>query len=81
MKEDKIKRPHQMSELERAIINMVWSDVKDLPVYDCFRKYERGFKFEGKDYVYSCKYRIESELLKLIDTNIEHKQVTIDLLH
>lgn len=70
-----------MSELESAIINMVWSDIKDLPVYDCFRKYERGFKFDGKDYVYSCKYRIEDELLKLIDTNIEHKQVEINLLH
>lgn len=81
VKEEKLNRLYNMSELERAIIKMVWSDVKDLPIYDCFKKYERGFKFEGKDYVYTCRYRIESEVLKLIDTHIEHKQVTIDLLH
>jgi hypothetical protein len=75
----KLKRLNDMSELERSIVLMVFEDVKDLPVYDCYRKYERGFTYEDKKYRYKCKYRIEDGCLKLIDTKIEHEQVTINL--
>ena len=77
----KVKRLYQMSELEKCIMLMIWSDVQHLPVYDSWRKYERGFKYEGKPYRYKCKYRIEDGHLRLIDTAIEHEQVIIDLRH
>lgn len=77
----KVKHLYQMSELEKAITLMVWNDVEQLPVYDSWRKYERSFTYETKPYRYSCKYKIEEGHLRLIDTHIEHEQVTIDLMH
>lgn len=77
----KVKRLYQMSELEKAIMLMIWQDVQQLPVYDSWRKYERGFTYEGKPYRYKCKYRIEDGHLRLLETHIEHEQVTIDLMH
>lgn len=70
-----------MAEIERAIILMVWGDVRSLPLYSDWRRYERGFTHEGKNYKYSCKFKIENEHLRLKDTNIEHEQVIIDLMH
>lgn len=70
-----------MSELERAIMLMVWSDVEKLPAYDTWRKYERSFKYEDKDYRYKCKYRVEDGHLRLIDAKIEYEQVIIDIMH
>jgi len=77
----KVKRLHEMSELERSIMLMVWTDVQSLPAYDTWRKYERGFTFEGKKYRYKCKYRVDDGHLRLIETKIEHEQVMIDLMH
>lgn len=77
----KVKRLYQMSELERSIMLMIWKDVEHLPHYDSWRKYERGFIFEGKPYRYKCKYRIEDGHLRLIETHIEHEQVVVDLMH
>lgn len=77
----KVKRLYQMSELEKSIMMMVWSDVEKLPVYDSWRKYERSFTFESKPYRYKCKYRVEDGHLRLIEAKIEHEQVTIDLMH
>ena len=77
----KVKKLHQMSELEKAIVNMVWSDVQHLPVYESWRTYERGFIFENKPYRYSCKYRIEDGHLRLIEAHIEHEQEVIDIMH
>lgn len=77
----KVKRLYEMSALEKAVMLMIWSDVQKLPVYDSWRKYERGFDYEGKPYIYKCKYRVEAGHLRLIETKIEHKQVIIDLMH
>ena len=77
----KVKRLAQMSALERSIMMMIWSDVKDQPNYSNWRSYERGFKHEGKDYRYRCKFKIEDGHLRLIDTSIEYEQVVIDLMH
>lgn len=77
----KVKRLHEMSKLEQAIMLMVWEDVRDLPAYDSWRKYERGFKFEGKPYRYKCKYRVEEGHLRLVEAKIEHEQVIIDIAH
>ena len=74
-----VKRMYQMSELERSITMMVWTDVQHLPLYDCWRDYQRGFIFEGKSYRYKCKYRIDEGHLKLREAKIEHEQVVIDL--
>ena len=81
MSQVKVKRVNQMSELERSVMLMLWSDIQSLPEYDCWRKYERGFTFEGKDYVYKCKYRIDDGHLRMIDTQIEYAEVTIQLIH
>ena len=81
MSQVKVKRVNQMSELERAVMLMLWSDIQNLPEYDCWRSYERGFTFEGKDYTYKCKYRIDDGHLRLIDTQIEYAEVTIQLIH
>jgi hypothetical protein len=77
----KVKRMYQMSELEKAITLMVWSDVQNLPLYDCWRNYERKFTYENKPYNYKCKYRVEGNHLRLIEAKIEHAQVIIDLHH
>lgn len=77
----KVKRLYEMSELEKAIMLMVWSDIQSLPNYDSWRTYERGFIFEEKPYRYKCKYRVEDGHLRLMESNIEHEQVVIDLIH
>ncbi len=77
----KVKRINQMSELEKAIIGMVWDDVKGLPNYANWRKYERSFTHENKKYRYKCQFKIEDGHLQLINTEIEHEQVVIDIIH
>jgi hypothetical protein len=77
----KVKRMFQMSKLEQCIMLMIWGDIKNLPYYDSWRKYERGFKFEGKPYRYKCKYRVDEGHLRLIEAKIEHEQVVIDIMH
>jgi len=77
----KVKRLYEMSALERAIMLMIWSDVKDLPEYQSWRSYERGFSYEGKPYRYKCKYKVEEGHLQLIEAFIEHEQVVVDLVH
>ena len=77
----KVKKLYQMSELEKAIVNMVWSDVESLPIYDSWRSYQRSFIYEDKPYKYSCKYKIEDGHLRLSEAHIEHEQVVIDIMH
>lgn len=77
----KVKRLNEMSNLERAIMLMVWSDVEHLPVYSDYRKYERGFSYENKDYRYKCKYKVEDGHLRLIESKIEYEQKIIELMH
>ncbi len=77
----KVKRLAEMSELERAIVMMVWDDVKVLPEYATWRKYERGFTHENKKYRYKCKFKVEDGHLRLIDAEVEHEQVIVDLMH
>lgn len=69
-----------MSQLERVIINMVWDDVKVLPIYDSWRTYERGFTYENQNYTYKCKFLIESGHLRLKDALIAHERKVIDLM-
>lgn len=77
----KVKRLYEMSELEKAIMLMVWDDVQSMPNADMWRKYERGFTYENKKYRYRCRFKIEDGHLRLMDTSIEHEQVVIDLIH
>jgi len=77
----KVKRIYEMSELEKAIIKMVWDDVKDLPNYANWRKYERGFTHDEKKYRYRCQFKIEDGHLRLLNTEIEHEQVVLDIIH
>ena len=77
----KVNRVKQMSELERAVILMVWQDIQKQPVYETWRSYERGFNYQGKDYRYRCKFKIEDGHLQLSETSIEYEQVVIDLMH
>jgi hypothetical protein len=78
---NKVKRLFEMSELEKSIMMMVWSDVEKLPAYDSWRKYERSFTYEGKRYRYKCKYRVEDGHLRLLEPCIEHEQIIVDLMH
>ena len=66
----KVKRLAQMSELERAVVMMVWSDVKDLPDINIWRKYERGFTHDDKKYRYKCLFKIEEGHLRLDQAKI-----------
>lgn len=75
----KLRRMHEMSKLEQSIMVMIWTDVKELPVYENYRNYERSFTYENKRYRYKCKYKIEDGHLSIIDDYIEHEQVVIDL--
>ena len=77
----KVKRMYEMSELEKAIMIMVWNDIQSLPKYDTWRKYERGFTFEGKNYNYKCRFMVDGEHLQLREAQIEHAQVMIELMH
>lgn len=77
----KVKRVHEMAQLEREVILMLWKDIQKLPAYSTWRKYERGFVYEGKPYRFKCKFMIEGGHLKMIESKIAHEQVVIDLLH
>lgn len=77
----KVKRLAEMSQLEREIISMVWNDVKIMPNYTTWRKYERGFTYENKNYRYKCLFKIEDGHLRLMNTEMEHEQVVVDLMH
>lgn len=77
----KIKRLAEMSELERSIMLMVWDDVERLPEYANFRSYQRSFTYENKPYVYKCKYKIEDGYLRLKESQIEHAQEVINIMH
>ncbi len=77
----KVKRLYEMSELEKAVMLMIWGDVQALPNADSWQKYERGFTYESKPYRYKCRFMVEGGHLKLMDASIEHEQVTIDLMH
>ncbi|HWI50127.1 MAG TPA: hypothetical protein VNU45_18100 [Rummeliibacillus sp.] len=77
----KVKRMNEMSELERAIMMMIWDDIKELPHYSSWRKYERGFTYDEKNYRYKCNFKIEDGHLRLINAEIEHEQVIIELMH
>lgn len=77
----KVKRLFEMSQLEKAIMMMLWQDIESLPNADTWRKYERSFTYEDKQYRYKCRFMVEGGHLRLIDTSIEHEQVTIDLMH
>jgi len=77
----KVKRLVEMSQLEKSIMLMIWNDIQALPDIKTWRKYERGFTFEDKKYRYKCKFKVEGGHLRLMDTNIEHEQVVIDLIH
>lgn len=77
----KIKRMNEMSQLEKSIVQMVWSDVKDLPLYHDWRNYERGFTHENKNYKYKCKFKIEDGHLRLLNAEIEHEQIVLDIMH
>jgi len=77
----KVKRLAEMSELEKSIMLMLWSDIQGLPNADTWRKYERGFIFEDKPYRYKCRFMVQGGNLRLLDASIEHEQVMIDLMH
>lgn len=81
MSELKVKRLYEMSELEKAVMLMVWGDVEQLPNADTWRKYERGFVYENKKYRYKCRFMVEDGHLRLQDARIEHEQVVVDLMH
>ena len=78
---NKIKRTRDMSELEKAIVSMVWDDVKSMTAYSDWRKYERGFIFEQIKYRYKCRFKIEDGFLRMNNTSIEHETVSINLMH
>lgn len=77
----KVKRIFEMSELEKAIVMMVWDDVKVLPEYRNWRKYERGFTHENKNYRYKCQFKVEDGHLRLMNAEIEHEQIVVDIMH
>lgn len=77
----KVKRLKEMPQLQQAVVMMVWGDIKNAPLYSSWRKYERGFVYEGKNYRYRCKFKIEDNHLKMIDAHIEHEQEVIDIMH
>jgi|HubBroStandDraft_2_1064218.scaffolds.fasta_scaffold231860_3 hypothetical protein len=77
----KVNRLNEMSRLQQSIVLMVWTDVKEMPEYVGWHKYERSFIYEGKPYRYKCKFKVEEGHLRMINPHIEHEQVTIELIH
>lgn len=51
----KTKRAKDMLPIEKAIILMIWEDIQNLPNDGRWRKYTRGFTFEGKRYTVICR--------------------------
>ena len=70
-----------MSQIEKAVMSMIWADIQTLPRIDIWRSYDRGFSYDSINYRFKCKFKIEGNYLKLIDSRIEHEQETIDLIH
>lgn len=72
-----IKRTGEMVQLERAVIKMIWDDVKNTKDDGVWRKYERGFTFEGSKYKVKCSFRISNQYLTYRNMLIHHATETI----
>jgi|GEM_PF-2050771 hypothetical protein len=77
----KVKRLKDMSQLERNIMLMIWSDIQKSPHILDWRYYERDFSFENKDYVFKCNFKVQEGHLQLRNTRIEYATKTIELYH
>jgi hypothetical protein len=59
----KIKRISEMSELEKAVIKMIWDDVKNIRQDGLWRTYEKPFIHENNNYKVKCSFKIEDGFL------------------
>ncbi len=50
------KRVKEMAPIEREIIKMIFDDACKLPHDGRWRKYQRNFTFEGKQYSVTCSF-------------------------
>lgn len=71
-----IKRTSQMVALERAVIKMIWDDVKNIPDDNTWRKYERCFTYENQRYVVKCSFRVDNQYLTYKNMVISHEKQT-----
>lgn len=59
----KVKRTREMSQLEQAIIRMIFKDVEKTPDDGQWRKYEKQFTYEKEEYIVKCSFRIDNQFL------------------
>lgn len=57
----KIKRAVEMSELEKAVINMIWQDIKNIKDDGVWRKYEKKFIYLGDKYLVKCAFKVSNQ--------------------
>lgn len=74
-----IKRLVEMSDLERAVIQMIFDDVRNIQDDNVWRNYQRKFTFESKSYVVKCKFKMSNQYLTHKDLIITHDQETFIL--
>lgn len=73
----KIQRASEMSELEKAVINMIWSDIKNTPDDDQWRKYERKFTYLENKYIVTCSFKLDNQYFTYKKLIISHDTQTI----
>ncbi len=72
-----IKRTKDMVSLERAVIKMIWDDVKNIPDDGKWRSYNRSFTYENNKYLVKCSFRVDNQYLTYRNMVISHDQETI----
>lgn len=59
----KMKRVYEMSQLERAIVKMLFDDVCKTPDDGVWRKYEKNFTYEKQAYIVKCSFKLSNQNL------------------
>lgn len=75
----KIKRKEEMSQLEKAIIGMIFRDVGNIPDDGIWRKYEKKFIYEQQDYIVKCSFKLDNHFLTYRNLYITKEAKTIFL--
>lgn len=75
----KIKRGGEMCELERAVMQMIFKDVANTPDDGAWRKYEKGFIYEGSNYRVKCVFRVSNQYLTHKNLVISHDTQLIQI--
>ncbi len=68
-----------MAELEKAVIKMIWDDVKNLKDDGFWRNYSRNFTYEHKQYKVKSQVKVNNQYFTYRNLSIEYAVQIIDI--